>query len=241
MIAGINAARSVLNKEPLCLRRDEAYIGVLIDDLITKDTFEPYRMFTSRAEYRILLRYSNADDRLLKKAHTFDIIDSKTFDYLSGKLAATTAVRQALDRSVHPDEINPYLSSTKQSPLQQKQPAVQILKRPRVSISHLPKTLFGAVDLNGYEPHIVNEIFSEAETAVKYQGYVNRQKEQIQKLRHQESYRLPENLDYLAVESLSNEAREKLHRIRPETLGQALRISGVSPADVAVLSVLIAR
>lgn len=95
--------------------------------------------------------------------------------------------------------------------------------------------------MNGYEPHIVNEIFSEAETAVKYQGYVNRQKEQIQKLRHQESYRLPENLDYLAVESLSNEAREKLHRIRPETLGQALRISGVSPADVAVLSVLIAR
>ncbi|NOZ04610.1 MAG: tRNA uridine-5-carboxymethylaminomethyl(34) synthesis enzyme MnmG [FCB group bacterium] len=238
LIAGVNAANQILNREPLTIGRDEAYIGVLIDDLITKDTLEPYRMFTSRAEYRLLLRFSNADARLLEKARKHKLIEGRLYDELQKKLSATEEVITSLDRSLLPHEINPVLSQHNERVIRQKLPARDLLKRPSVSIHFLidpsKKTL-----ADDFEPFIADEILLEAETKIKYAGYIKRQREQVAKMKQQETYRLPEHIDYAALSGLSIEAREKLQSVRPETLGQAMRISGVSPADISVLSVLL--
>ncbi len=239
LIAGINAAKLVLGLSPFILRRDEAYLGVLIDDLITKDTMEPYRMFTSRAEHRLLLRYSNADQRLAKKAKHYGLIDNDFYGFLISKIQTTERLVENLNKSVKPDEINNVLLGIDNSTIKHPQPARQILKRPGVKLSHLPERLTKNIDCPYFEKHIIDEIHTEAETIIKYAGYINRQYEQIERLKAQEKYSIPKDFDYLSINSLSNEAREKLDFIKPETLGQAMRVSGVTPADIGVLSVLL--
>lgn len=239
LVAGVNAAKSVLGQAPLTLGRDEAYIGVLIDDLITKDTMEPYRMFTSRAEHRLILRYSNADQRLAEKANSHGLIDSAFYDFLSKKVQVTNQLVEALEKSIKPQEINDMLIQLGESPIKHSQPANQILKRPGVKLTNLPKSIVDSLDISDYEDHIIEEVHTEAETTVKYAGYISRQLEQIEKLKSQEKVKIPRNLNYLKIESISNEAKEKLDFVKPETLGQAMRVSGVTPADIGVLSVLI--
>ncbi len=239
LIAGINAAKLVLKQKPLTLRRDEAYIGVLIDDLITKDTMEPYRMFTSRAEHRLLLRYSNSDQRLAEKAQQYGLINDAFYAFLFNKIQTTKRLVENLNESVKPIEINDVLSDIDGSVIKHSQPAKQILKRPGVKLSHLPKRFTDNIDYSNFDKHIINEIHTEAETTIKYAGYIVRQNEQIKRLKSQEKHSIPRDFDYLSITSLSNEAREKLAFVKPETLGQAMRVSGVTPADIGVLSVLL--
>jgi tRNA uridine 5-carboxymethylaminomethyl modification enzyme len=239
LIAGINAAKLVLKQKPLTLRRNEAYIGVLIDDLITKDTMEPYRMFTSRAEHRLLLRYSNSDQRLAEKAQQYGLINDAFYAFLFNKIQTTKRLVENLNESVKPIEINDVLSDIDGSVIKYSQPAKQILKRPGVKLSHLPKRFTENIDYSNFDKHIINEIHTEAETTIKYAGYIVRQHEQIKRLKSQEKYSIPRDFDYLSITSLSNEAREKLTFVKPETLGQAMRVSGVTPADIGVLSVLL--
>jgi tRNA uridine 5-carboxymethylaminomethyl modification enzyme len=239
LIAGINAANFILGQSPLTLGRDEAYIGVLIDDLITKDTMEPYRMFTSRAEHRLLLRYSNADQRLAKKAKQCNLIDDTFYDYLSSKIQTTEQIVANLNKSISPNEINDTLSDIDGTNIRHSQPAKQVLKRPGIDLSHFPSRFTDSIDCSVFDKHIIDEIHTEAETIIKYAGYIVRQNEQIDRLKSQEKLIIPVDFDYLSIYSLSNEAREKLAFIKPETLGQAMRVSGVTPADVGVLSVLL--
>jgi tRNA uridine 5-carboxymethylaminomethyl modification enzyme len=239
LIAGINAAKLVLKQKPLTLRRNEAYIGVLIDDLITKDTMEPYRMFTSRAEHRLLLRYSNADQRLAEKAKQFGLIGDEFYDFLFNKIQKTEQIVENLNESVKPHEVNGVLSDLDGSIIKHPQPAKQILKRPGVELSHLPKRFTDKIDYSTFDKHIIAEIHMEVETTIKYAGYIVRQYEQIERLKSQEKHSIPKDFDYLSINSLSNEAREKLAFVKPETLGQAMRVSGVTPADIGVLSVLL--
>lgn len=239
LIAGINAARFVLKQKPFILRRNEAYIGVLIDDLITKDTMEPYRMFTSRAEHRLLLRYSNADQRLAKKAQQYGLISDEFYDFLYKKIQTTEQLVENLNKSVKPGEINEKLLDIDGTVITHPQPAKQVLKRPGVELSHLPERFTKNIDYSTFDKHIIDEIHTEAETIIKYAGYIARQNEQIERLKSQEKHSIPKNFDYLSIKSLSNEAREKLAFVKPETLGQAMRVSGVTPADVGVLSVLL--
>jgi len=239
LIAGINAAKYILNQKQLTLGRDEAYIGVLIDDLITKDTMEPYRMFTSRAEHRLLLRYSNADQRLAEKAKRYGLISNEFYDFLFSKIQTTKQLVENLENSIKPDEINHFLSDIGGSVIKHSQPANKILKRPGINISHLPPRFTNNINNNNFDKHIIDEIHTEAETIIKYAGYIIRQYDQIERLRSQEKLTIPKDFDYLALNSLSNEAREKLSIVKPETLGQAMRVSGVTPADIGVLSVLI--
>lgn len=240
LVAGINASIQG-QAPPFTLGREEAYIGVLIDDLITKDTFEPYRMFTSRAEYRILLRYSNADERLLKKATEYHLLPPQVLAALETKLTCEDQLVRALDQSVLPEEVNPLLRSLNEATVDQKTPARQILKRPAVSIGSLPTRLFNGIDPSPWEPFLRDELYLEVETRIKYAGYIRRQQQQIKRLSAQERVKIPPRFDYHAVTSLSMEARDKLDTIRPENLGQAMRISGVSPADISVLAVLLHR
>jgi len=241
LIAGTNAARSTSGEENIVLNRDEAYIGVLIDDLITKDTMEPYRMFTSRAEFRLLLRYSNADQRLVAKAEKFGLIDNKQVDWFLSKNETTATMHKDCFGSITPDEINETLEKLNEPGVRQKQPAVEILKRPGVRLKDLPSRLFKKHNLDHYPDWVKDEIFSETETLVKYEGYIRRQHEQVKKIEERGDYKIPETVDYLAIHALSLEGKEKLDFIRPETLGQAMRISGVTPADISVLSLYLAK
>ncbi len=241
LIAGTNASVYVLNKEPLILSRDEAYIGVLIDDLITKVTLEPYRMFTSRAEYRILIRYSSAADRLAKKSFNFGLISSETYDAITSYLEITKQTTKALNSSLLPTEINELLASLDEPGLKQKTPACDVLKRPLIKINHMPKRLFEKIEINGLPEFFVDEMMREAEILIKYKGYIERQHREIKILKNQEAKTIPSSFDYFSLKNMSVEAREKLSFIRPETLGQALRVSGVSPADAAILAVHLHR
>jgi len=239
LLAGINAAKNILKEKQLTLRRDEAYIGVMIDDLITKDTMEPYRMFTSRAEHRLLLRYSNADQRLAEKAKQYGLITKAFYDFLLNKTQITTRLVEGLENSVEPNEINVALLDSGDSAIKQAQPARQILKRPGFKISHLPERFIDNMATSGLDSHIVDEIYNEAEIIIKYEGYIIRQYEQIERLESQEKFLIPHDFNYRSINSLSSEAREKLNFVRPETLGQAMRVSGVTPADIGVLSILL--
>ena len=239
LIAGINAARLVLKGMPITLRRNEAYIGVLIDDLITKNTMEPYRMFTSRAEHRLLLRYSNADQRLAEKAKQYDLISGAFYDFLYNKIQTTNKLVENLNNSVKPIEVNEILSDLDGTTIKHSQPARQILKRPQIELSHLPNRFTDSIDCSNFDKHIVDEIHAEAETTIKYSGYIVRQNEQIERLKSHEKHSIPKDFNYLSINSLSIEAREKLDFVRPETLGQAMRVSGVTPADIGVLSILL--
>jgi tRNA uridine 5-carboxymethylaminomethyl modification enzyme len=214
LMAGINAARRVRNLDPIILGRDQAYIGVLIDDLVTKGTTEPYRMFTSRAEYRLLLRQDNADLRLSGLAYEIGLLPKRNFQQFTRKKEAITGELDRIENTrIGGDTL------------------IQMLRRPEVSYRDLPSQ----------NPDLPEDVIQQVEISVKYAGYIDRQQAEINKLRSLEEKQIPTHLDYAVIPSLRTEARQKLAKIRPATLGQASRISGVSPADVGVLMVWLKR
>ncbi|MEL6668176.1 MAG: tRNA uridine-5-carboxymethylaminomethyl(34) synthesis enzyme MnmG [Bacteroidota bacterium] len=240
LVAGINAARRVREEDPLVLKRSEAYIGVLIDDLVNKGTDEPYRMFTSRAEYRILLRQDNADLRLTPVASALGIRGLEDrLSRVDTKRHGVEAIRRELQNySVTPDQLNNFLETKGSAPLKQGVKLHSVLLRPGIELNELADALPALSEfLTPYD----NETRSLAETEIKYAGYIHREQEQVAKMNRLEGIRLVDNFDYASITSLSKEARQKLSELQPRTIGQASRISGVSPADVSVLLVHMGR
>ncbi|MBO7285708.1 MAG: tRNA uridine-5-carboxymethylaminomethyl(34) synthesis enzyme MnmG [Alistipes sp.] len=241
LMAGINAHLSLRGSEPLVLGRDEAYIGVLIDDLVTKGVDEPYRMFTSRAEYRILLRQDNADARLTPIGYKIGLVNEAKYENLLKKNAAVESLISMLRAtSVKIGEIDSYLISLGEEPLTQGKKLYDIVLRSNVTISTL-RNAVARLDKFIAKNEFSQEVIEQAEIQIKYRGYVEREKYFADKMRRLESITIPEGFDYNAMQSLTIEARQKLSRIRPETIGQASRIPGVSPADINVLLVKFGR
>lgn len=239
LMAGINAHQNAQHKEAFTLQRNEAYIGVLIDDLITKGTEEPYRMFTSRAEYRILLRQDNADIRLTEKSYNLGLAEEDRLKRLDQKVAGMNELKKFFkEYSVSPDELNTVLASVNSAELKQKLKLEKVLARPNVDIALLEK---GVVPLHEMRQQFDNEIFESAEIEMKYESYIQKEVELADKMLRLEDIHLNPEFDYSELKSLSIEARQKLAKLKPETLGQASRISGVSPADVQVLMVRLGR
>ena len=241
LMAGINAHRKLKGEEPIVLHRDEAYIGVLIDDLVTKGVDEPYRMFTSRAEYRILLRQDNADLRLTPKGYEIGLVSKKRYEeFLEKKSAVESLVVYAHRQSIKADEICDYLKSVGSEPLTQGRKLYDILMRNNVTFVSLMEVL---PKLKKFiETNKINaEAIEEAEIQIKYKGYIEREKFIAEKLHRLENIRIPDDFDFFSLQALTIEARQKLTRIRPQTIGQASRIPGVSPADVNVLLVRFGR
>jgi tRNA uridine 5-carboxymethylaminomethyl modification enzyme len=247
LMAGINAHMNVAEKDPFILLRSEAYIGVLIDDLITKGTEEPYRMFTSRAEYRILLRQDNADVRLTPKGHAIGLADDSRMHKLEKKQKALNeTLRFFTTEGISPEEINPTLEDAGSSPIRQQVKAKSIVARPEIGIDHL---ISGAKSISEFfqtfktniGEELTNEVKEASEILMKYDGYIDKEQEMAGKISKLENIKLGKAFDYSEVKSLSTEAREKLHKIRPETIGQAARISGVSPSDISVLMIYVGK
>jgi tRNA uridine 5-carboxymethylaminomethyl modification enzyme len=238
-MAGINAHQKVRESEPVILKRSEAYIGVLIDDLISKGTEEPYRMFTSRAEFRTLLRQDNADLRLTELSYRLGLASQERMNRVHEKLVAVNDIKKFLSQNTAlPDEINPYLLQLNSSPIIEKQKLEKILLRPDVELPLMARFVPQLQELlNQYDAEIVEQ----AAIQVKYETYIEKEKELVQRMSQLEDLVIPESFDYKKIQALGNEAREKLHRIRPRTLGQASRISGINPSDVQILMVYMGR
>ncbi len=233
LIAGINASKKASGGEALVLSRSSSYIGVMIDDLITKNTFEPYRMFTSRAEYRLLLRYSNTEERLLPFAKKHNLLNKKEITLLDRTIASKGEIFGCLDKSIEPENL-----IKKSIVIKQRTPAKTILKQPACQILDLPAELFSsAIKSFSFEPWLFDELFFETESKVKYAGYIKRLKAEIEKLSRNNTKIIPRDFDYENIPGLSSEAKEKLSYIKPETLGQVSRISGITPSDVSVVLV----
>jgi tRNA uridine 5-carboxymethylaminomethyl modification enzyme len=239
LMAGINAHQNTRGLEPVVLKRSDAYIGVLIDDLISKGTEEPYRMFTSRAEFRTLLRQDNADLRLTELSYRLGLASQERMDQVIRKRGEVEKIKLSLkDFSIEPEEINEYFSSIQSSPITEKQKAQKILLRPDVELDALMSALPGLNDsLQAYDKGSLEQ----ASIQVKYDVYIEKEKELVQRMSQLEELEIPETFDYKKITSLGNEAREKLTRIRPKTLGQASRISGINPSDVQILMVFMGR
>ena len=241
LMAGINAHRSLKGESPIVLRRDEAYIGVLIDDLVTKGVDEPYRMFTSRAEYRILLRQDNADMRLTPLGHEIGLISEKRFaEFARKKTAVESLISFVARQGIKPDEINGYLNSIDSDPLTQGRKLQNLLMRNNITIESLSAQV-PALRRFIEKEEIGSEAIEAAEIRIKYRGYIEREKAIAEKLHRLENIAIPRDFDYFSMQSLTIEARQKLMRIKPETIGQASRIPGVSPADINVLLVKFGR
>ena len=242
LMAGVNAALAVKGEAPLVLRRDEAYIGVLIDDLVTKGVDEPYRMFTSRAEYRILLRQDDADMRLTPVGRRVGLVDDHRYDVMLRKRALRDSLIDFLGRErVAPTaEVNELLASFGTAPLSAGTRMVELLRRPQIDMPRLVSSFprlsrrVGEIDAD-----LRAEVLEAAEILVKYDGYIRRERELAEKTLRLENVRIPDSFDYASLKSLSTESRQKLDRIRPSTIGMASRIPGVSPADVNILLMLI--
>ncbi|MCT4123261.1 tRNA uridine-5-carboxymethylaminomethyl(34) synthesis enzyme MnmG [Elizabethkingia anophelis] len=238
LIAGINAHNKVADKEEFILSRDEAYIGVLVDDLITKGTEEPYRMFTSRAEYRLLLRQDNADIRLTEKAHKLGLASDERLQKVENKVSKSSELEEFLKAtSVKAEDINPILEENSSSPVNQSFRAAQILTRPNIDLNKL----CAIEEIKNKTSEYADEVREQAEINIKYKGYIDKEKENVAKLHRLENIKIPENFDYSKVNSLSAEAKQKLSSVRPETIAQAGRISGVSPADINILLIFLGR
>ena len=232
LMAGINAVRKIDGKENFVLKRSEAYIGVLVDDLVTKGTEEPYRMFTSRAEFRLLLRQDNADERLLQKGREIGLLDEETFQQGQGRIKRVyEGVEEFKKRKVDRERINPYLTEKKKPLLSENITLYQILKRPEMDVETLMREL-------GFDLGRKYEEAKRIEIIIKYEGYLKKQADFIREFEKMEEMFLLPGTDYSRLQNLSTEAREKLGRIRPATIGQASRISGVSPADIQTLIIM---
>ena len=241
LMAGINAHLKTNNKEPVILGRNEAYIGVLIDDLITKGTNEPYRMFTSRAEYRILLRQDNADIRLSKKGFDIGLLEENKFKMVETKKEETEILKKYVKKlSLEPKEVNDLLEKKKSGRIKQKVKTPSILTRPGIYMNEI---IDRSEKLKHFikENKIENSIIEQVEIDLKYSGYINREIENAEKLKKLEHVKIPKNIDYLKFSSLSTEAKEKLNSIRPINIGQAARISGIKPSDISILLIYLGR
>lgn len=242
LMAGINAALKVQEKEPFILGRSEAYIGVLIDDLITKGVDEPYRMFTSRAEYRILLRQDNADQRLTPKAYEIGLATQERMDRVTRKQEEIQTICKYLkDESALPEQVNDKLVELGTSTLKHKTRIANLLLRPQVHLDDLIECVPHLAEFVDNLSDLKEDSLESAEIFVKYEGYINKEQEMADKLKGLEEVFLKEDFDYHALQSLSTEARQKLSKIKPRSLGQASRISGVSPSDISVLAVYLGR
>ncbi|TRO67376.1 tRNA uridine-5-carboxymethylaminomethyl(34) synthesis enzyme MnmG [Christiangramia sabulilitoris] len=240
MMAGINAALKVQEKDEFILKRNEAYIGVLIDDLITKGTEEPYRMFTSRAEYRTLLRQDNADFRLTEKSYNIGLASEERMRKMEDKKEKSFKFVQFLkDLSVVPEEANPVLEKRKSSPMKQSDKVFKVFSRPQITMEDVKQ--FSGVEEFISENSLDQEMIEQTEIQVKYSGYIEKEKNNADKLNRLEDVKIPNNFDYSKIKSMSYEAREKLKKVQPATVSQASRISGVSPNDVSVLLVYMGR
>ncbi|RAJ17877.1 tRNA uridine-5-carboxymethylaminomethyl(34) synthesis enzyme MnmG [Olleya aquimaris] len=240
LMAGINAALKVQERDPFILQRDEAYIGVLVDDLITKGTEEPYRMFTSRAEYRTLLRQDNADIRLTPKGYELGLASEKRLKRMEEKHeAAEKFVQFFKQTSVTPEEINPVLEAKNSAAIRQQDKMFKMFARPNVDIEDMKQ--IKSVSEYIQQHNLDSEIIEQTEIQVKYSGYIEKEKNNADKLTRLENIKIPANFDYSKLQSMSLEAREKLKKIQPVTISQASRISGVSPADISVLLVYMGR
>lgn len=248
LIAGINAALKVQGKEPFTIKRSEAYIGVLIDDLVNKSTEEPYRMFTSRAEHRLLLRQDNADIRLMEYGYRFGLISPEIYSRLQRKQKLIKKGTEFTEQtSISPKDINKYLEKIGSDLISENERISKIIKRPNVKLMSLfegggitiEKMLDGA--MLDVKSRLINEVIEQIEIKLKYDGYIVRQEEQIERFERLESQVIPEDFDFSKIMAISTEGREKLKRVRPRSIGQASRISGVTPADISVLMVYLRR
>ena len=241
LMAGINAHLRINEKDPFILSRSEAYIGVLIDDLVTKGTEEPYRMFTSRAEYRLLLRQDNADVRLTPKSFDLGLASEERLNRVEGKNEKVNAFSQFLKKlSIEQDQINPFLESIDSAPIPHKGKIINIIARPHIVLADLINQVQPIAEYVESEKLSV-EIIESVEIQLKYDGYIQKEKETAEKLMRLENIILRDDFDYSVINSLSSEAKEKLKKIKPSTIGQASRISGVSPSDISVLMVYLGR
>jgi len=241
-MAGINSVLGIRNKESFILGREEAYIGVLIDDLVTKGVDEPYRMFTSRAEYRILLRQDNADERLTRKAFEIGTARIERVAHLEEK---ETLIKEIIDflseKSISPEDINAFLEKVETNKISQKVKAITIASRPQIKIEELLKAIRGTEKLKAVNSERFEEIAESAEIKIKYEGYILREKIVAEKIKRLESLKIPEDINFSELLSISTEGRQKLNKIKPANIGQAGRISGVSPSDVNILLMYLGR
>ncbi|WP_111669360.1 tRNA uridine-5-carboxymethylaminomethyl(34) synthesis enzyme MnmG [Algoriphagus litoralis] len=239
LVAGINASLKVQEEEPFILKRSEAYIGVLIDDLINKGTEEPYRMFTSRAEFRLLLRQDNADLRLTQHGYDIGLASEERLKNMLDKKSKTAALINDLrQKKLIPDSINEVLEKIGTATILEKVSAEKLLKRPQMGMEELKSI---DEELNAYLSKYSKEVLEQAEIQIKYDSYIDKEQQLVDKLSNMENYQIPNQFDYLSITALSNEGKQKLNKIRPQTLGQASRISGVSPADLSILTVYLGR
>jgi tRNA uridine 5-carboxymethylaminomethyl modification enzyme len=242
LMAGINSVLKMRNDNPFILGREESYIGVLIDDLVTKGVDEPYRMFTSRAEYRILLRQDNADERLTRKA--FDLGTAK-IDRVNNLEEKESMIKEVIDflseNSVNPNDINVFLEEVNTKKINQKVKAITIANRPQVEVKKLLSLIKGGDILNSVNSDRFKEICESAEIKIKYEGYIQREKIVADKIKRLESLRIPEDINFNELVSISTEGRQKLTKIKPGNIGQAGRISGVSPSDINILLMYLGR
>jgi tRNA uridine 5-carboxymethylaminomethyl modification enzyme len=242
LMAGINSVLKIQRREPFILGREESYISVLIDDLVTKGVDEPYRMFTSRAEYRILLRQDNADERLTKKAFSIGTVNVERIRRLEEKESSVKEIIDFLtETSLSPDDINSFLNEIGTSCISQKVKAISIASRPQVEIISFLKNIKGGSDLACFKSSRFNEIAESAEIKIKYEGYILREKIVADKIKRLEALKIPDDIEYSELVSISTEGRQKLKKIKPENIGQAGRISGVSPSDINILLMYLGR
>jgi tRNA uridine 5-carboxymethylaminomethyl modification enzyme len=234
--AGINAASKIQERPPFLLDRSEAYIAVMIDDLVTRGTTEPYRMFTSRAEYRLLLREDNADQRLMEKGNQLGLIDDNAVKEMTERQREISSEMQRIKHAIIPSskQVNDYLLHVGSSPLKTAIPLAQILRRPEISYEHIQL-------LDGHRKAVDEKIAHQVETEIKYEGYIERQLREIEKFKHLEKIKIPPDFDYTGAHGLSNELREKLSTIQPFSLGQASRIPGITPAALSVLMIYLKK
>ena len=242
LMAGANAVQKIRRKDPLIIGRDEGYIGVLIDDLVTKGVDEPYRMFTSRAEYRILLRQDNADERLTEKAFKIGMAEGKRLERLKEKQAMVNEIFDFIKKeSLSPENINSFLESKGTSGISQKAKAITVAGRPQIVLEELLQQMPGSEKLTFSSSNSKREICEAAEIKIKYSGYLERERNIADKISRLEEMKIPLDIDYSELISISTEGRQKLSRIKPETIGQASRISGVSASDISILIIYLGR
>ena len=242
IVAGINAHQNVVGSSPFTMARDEGYIGVLIDDLVSKGVDEPYRMFTSRAEYRILLRQDNADARLTKRSYKLGLADSERLSLLQQKQEDEQTLTSILrTTSIHASNINAYLNRMGYPDLQQGCKLADLIARPNITIAGLAEVVPTLAEAISHIRRVREEVIESTEINIKYQGYIERERIAADKLQRLDSIRIPGNFDYNRLQSLSTEARQKLSKIQPGTIGEASRIPGVSPNDISVLLVIMGR